>query len=70
MTLSRNTTHPRRLGRRLQGGNARAARSVTGITISTVRPLRGMLLRMAISLLAIVVIWLLVLLELHDAISS
>ena len=37
---------------------------------ATVRPMRGMLLRMAISLLAIVVIWLLVLLELHDAISS
>jgi hypothetical protein len=35
-----------------------------------VGPFRGMLLRMAISLLAIVVIWLLVLLELHDAISS
>ena len=40
------------------------------ITIPPVRPLRGMLLRMAISLLAIVLIWLLVLLELHDAISS
>lgn len=40
------------------------------ITIHTVRPLRGTLLRMAISMLAIVVIWLLVLLELHDAISS
>ena len=52
------------------GRNARAARSVTGITISTVRPLRGVLLRMAISLLAIVVIWLLVLVQLHDAISS
>jgi hypothetical protein len=35
-----------------------------------VRPLRGTLLRMAISMLAIVVISLLVLLELHDAISS
>jgi hypothetical protein len=40
------------------------------ITIHTVRPLRGTLLRMAISMLAIVVIWLLVLFELHDAISS
>jgi hypothetical protein len=35
-----------------------------------VRPLRGLLLRMAIGLLAIIVIWLLVVLELHDAISS
>ena len=43
---------------------------MTRITISRVGFLRGMLLRMAISLLAILVVWLLVLLELHDAISS
>ena len=56
--------------RRLPAEMLEAAHGVSRITISTVRPIRGMLLRMAISLLAIVVIWLLVLLELHDAISS
>jgi hypothetical protein len=35
----------------------------------TVRPLRGMLLRMAISLLVIVIVWVLVLLELSSSIS-
>jgi hypothetical protein len=34
-----------------------------------VKPWRGMLLRMAISLLAIVIVWLLVFLELRDSIS-
>jgi hypothetical protein len=39
-------------------------------TILTVGPWRGMLLRMAISLLVIVIVWALVLLELRDSISS
>ena len=34
-----------------------------------VRPLRGMLLRMAISLLVIVIVWVLVLLELRSSLS-
>ena len=37
---------------------------------ATVKPWRGMLLRMAISLLVIVIVWVLVLLELRDSISS
>jgi hypothetical protein len=41
-----------------------------GATIVTVGPWRGMLLRMAISLLVIVIVWALVLLELRDSISS
>jgi hypothetical protein len=36
---------------------------------STIRPLRGMLLKMAISLFVIVIIWVLVLLELRSSMS-
>lgn len=39
----------------------------TGIPSGTVGPWRGMLLRMAISLLVIVIVWVLVFLELRDS---
>jgi hypothetical protein len=49
---------------------ARALRARERGTITSVGPSRGCLLRMGISLLVIVIVWLLVLLELRKAIGS